>query len=100
MTACHSTLFTLRSGQSGLGFYTTQRDAASPSAEPTPLVTIRALLASTGGGLDQSTTSRDQIRNSYVGSCCLNSSRSVIFRGNLPPGQPAQIGDGGGVNLH
>ena len=28
MTTCHSTLFTLRSGQSGLGFYTTQRDAA------------------------------------------------------------------------
>jgi hypothetical protein len=28
MTARHSTLFTLRSGQSGLGFYTTRRDAA------------------------------------------------------------------------
>ena len=28
MTARHSTLFTLGSGQSGLGFYTTQRDAA------------------------------------------------------------------------
>ena len=28
MTARHSTLFTLASGQSGLGFYTTQRDAA------------------------------------------------------------------------
>jgi hypothetical protein len=29
MTARHSTLFTLESGQSGLGFSTTQRDAAS-----------------------------------------------------------------------
>jgi len=28
MTARHSTLFTLGSGHSGLGFYTTQRDAA------------------------------------------------------------------------
>ena len=28
MTARHSPLFTLRSGQSGLGFYTTRRDAA------------------------------------------------------------------------
>ena len=28
VTACHSTLFTLRSGHSGLGIYTTQRDAA------------------------------------------------------------------------
>jgi hypothetical protein len=28
VTACHSTLFTLRSGHSGLGFYTTQKDAA------------------------------------------------------------------------
>ena len=40
MTARHSTLFTLASGQSGLGFYTTQRDAAvdhgewRPTAEP------------------------------------------------------------------
>ena len=33
MTARHSTLFTLGSGQSGLGFYTTQRDAASRSGE-------------------------------------------------------------------
>jgi hypothetical protein len=30
VTACHSTLFTLRSGHSGLGIYTTQRDAACP----------------------------------------------------------------------
>jgi len=29
VTACHSTLFTLRSGHSGLGFYTTQKDAAA-----------------------------------------------------------------------
>jgi hypothetical protein len=29
MTRRHFTLFTLRSGQSGLGFYTTQRDAAT-----------------------------------------------------------------------
>jgi hypothetical protein len=29
MTARHSTLFTLESGNSGLGFYTTQRDAAN-----------------------------------------------------------------------
>jgi len=29
MTRGHPTLFTLRSGQSGLGFYTTRRDAAS-----------------------------------------------------------------------
>ena len=29
MTARHSPLFTLRPGQSGLGFYTTERDAAS-----------------------------------------------------------------------
>jgi len=29
MTARHSTLFTLGSGHSGLGFYTTQRDAAT-----------------------------------------------------------------------
>jgi len=28
MTARHSPLFTLESGQSGLGFYTSQRDAA------------------------------------------------------------------------
>jgi hypothetical protein len=28
MTGRHSTLFTLESGQSGPGFYTTQRDAA------------------------------------------------------------------------
>ena len=28
MTACHSLLFTLESGQSGLGIYTSQRDAA------------------------------------------------------------------------
>ena len=28
MTARHSPLFTLRSGQSGLGIYTTERDAA------------------------------------------------------------------------
>jgi len=28
ITRCHSTLLTLRSGQSGLGFYTTRRDAA------------------------------------------------------------------------
>jgi hypothetical protein len=28
MTARHSPLFTLRSGQSGLGIYTSQRDAA------------------------------------------------------------------------
>ena len=32
VTACHSTLFTLRSGHSGLGIYTTQRDAATPTA--------------------------------------------------------------------
>ena len=32
VTACHSTLFTLRSGHSGLGIYTTQRDAARPIA--------------------------------------------------------------------
>jgi hypothetical protein len=31
MTARHSTLFTLESGNSGLGFYTTQRDAAHRS---------------------------------------------------------------------
>jgi len=31
MTARHSTLFTLESGNSGLGFYTTQRDAAAAS---------------------------------------------------------------------
>ena len=29
MTSSRSTLFTLRSGKSGLGFYTTQRDAAT-----------------------------------------------------------------------
>ncbi len=29
MTASYSTLFILRSGQSGLGFYTTQRDVAA-----------------------------------------------------------------------
>jgi hypothetical protein len=32
MTARHSPLFTLRSGQSGLGIYTSQRDAALTSA--------------------------------------------------------------------
>ena len=31
MTRGHPTLFTLRSGQSGLGFYTTRRDAAELS---------------------------------------------------------------------
>jgi hypothetical protein len=31
MTARHYTLITLRSGQSGLGIYTTQRDAAFPN---------------------------------------------------------------------
>ena len=29
VTACHSTLFTFRSGHSGLGFYTRQKDAAN-----------------------------------------------------------------------
>jgi len=32
MTRRHPTLFTLRSGQSGLGFYTTRRDAATAKA--------------------------------------------------------------------
>jgi hypothetical protein len=31
MTRRHPSLFTLRSGQSGLGFYTTRRDAARES---------------------------------------------------------------------
>jgi hypothetical protein len=38
MTARHSTLFTLGSGHSGLGFYTTQRDAAFLSERSWPLI--------------------------------------------------------------
>ena len=34
MTARHSPLFTLESGQSGLGIYTSQRDAASIGGVP------------------------------------------------------------------
>jgi hypothetical protein len=34
MTARHSPLFTLESGQSGLGIYTSQRDAAALEPQP------------------------------------------------------------------
>ena len=40
MTARHSTLFTLGSGHSGLGFYTTQRDAAKSRSIPDRIVNV------------------------------------------------------------
>jgi hypothetical protein len=49
------------------------------SEEPASLVTIHALLASTGGGLDQSTTTGNRTEVSYVDDGCLNSDRGVIF---------------------
>jgi hypothetical protein len=43
MTARHSTLFTLESGDSGLGFYTTQRDAAKDLAEQAAAVLLEVM---------------------------------------------------------
>ena len=40
MTRRHPTLFTLRSGQSGLGFYTTRRDAAIRDADDWPALAL------------------------------------------------------------
>ena len=57
------------------------------SAEPAPLVTISALLASTGSGLDQPTTSRNRTQFSYIENGCLNSSRGVIFPGSHRAGK-------------
>ena len=54
--------------------------AGTPKAS-TPLVTISPVLASTGSGVDQSTTSRNCSRASYVVDSCLNSIRGVIFSG-------------------
>jgi hypothetical protein len=42
MTARHSTLFTLWSGNSGLEFYTTQRDAAAMDARALFLARIKS----------------------------------------------------------
>ena len=46
------------------------------------MVTINTVLASTRGGLDQSTTTGRRIPTSYVDDGCLNSSRSIIFPGS------------------
>lgn len=66
--------------------------------ESTTVIAIHTLLASTAGGLDQSTTFKDRIRSSYVGDGCLNSGRSGIFPGRECGGKPhatphAGIGD-------
>jgi hypothetical protein len=56
-----------------------RRLRARASANPTPLVTIDAVLASNGGGLDQSTTTRSPTHTNYICHGCLNSSRCAIF---------------------
>ena len=52
---------------------------ASAPAKPTPVVTIHTQLASTGGGLDQSTSTGTPTQTNYICNGCLNSSRGVIF---------------------
>jgi hypothetical protein len=56
--------------------YGLRAGASATSASP---VTINALLASTGSGLDQSTTSSSATQSNYICHGCLNNSRSVIF---------------------
>jgi hypothetical protein len=51
-------------------------------ADPTQLVAISALLASTGGGMNQPTTSNNRIRKTCICHCFLKSSRGVISPGS------------------
>ena len=57
---------------------------ATPTT-PATVVTINALLVSTGGGLDQSASPRNRTQLSYVDDGCWNSSRG-IFLGSHRPG--------------
>ena len=51
------------------------------------MVTINTLLASTGSGLDQSTTTGRWIPTSYVCRGCLNGSSGIIFPGSHRAGR-------------
>jgi hypothetical protein len=54
----------------------------SPTTAIRAMVTIDPLLASAGGGQDQSTSIGNRIQDCYVDDGCLNSSRGVIFPGS------------------
>ncbi len=55
---------------------------AGTSRSSTPLEPVHPLLASAGGGLDQSTASGQEPSSGYIGNGCLTGSRGVIFPGS------------------
>jgi hypothetical protein len=69
MTARHSTLFTLGSGHSGLGFYTTQRDAALSDAHQGLLAEIATPEALEG---DLLCAQRQVDANRRAHRCCVD----------------------------
>ena len=93
MTARHSTLFTLRSGQSGLGIYTTRRDAAPRGLRQ---IDQRPPRHREGVWLDQKVVWSVPVQTARhrKGECCVWSVRDRLLPD--PAGQSAQAGDGGG----